>query len=326
MLVFRTLVLRAVTAGMLIAVAGVVTAQQRYPSKPIRFIVANPPGGSGDILARLVAEKLMESLGQQVVVDNRPGATGMIGTTLAARALPDGYTLLIISSTHVINAILVAKLPYDGAKDFDPVATLTISQFILTINPSLPAHNLKEFIALAKAKPGQLNYASSGYGAVSELAAETFNMMAGVKMQHIPYKGAGPALTELIGGQVQVYFATSISTMPHIRNGKIRAIAVSGKTRLSVLPDLPTFDEAGLPGCCAENWFGIVVPAGTPQAIIDKLSTEIAKIMRLPATATTLAGQGVEAFISTPEQFRALMTNDRDRITKVVRAANIKPR
>jgi tripartite-type tricarboxylate transporter receptor subunit TctC len=325
MLVFRTLVLRVVTAGLLMAVASVVAAQQRYPNKPIRLIVANPPGGSGDILARLVADKLMVSLGQQVVVDNRPGATGIIGTALAARALPDGYTILI-SSTHVINSILVGKLPYDGTKDFDPVATLTISQFLLTINPSLPAHNLNELIALAKSKPGLLNYASSGYGAVSELAAETFNMMAGVKMQHIPYKGAGPALTELIGGQVQVYFATSISTMPHIRNGKIRAIAVSGKTRLSVLPDLPAFDEAGLPGCCAENWFGIVVPAGTPQAIIDKLSTEIANILRLPTTAATLAGQGVEAFISTPEQFRALMTSDRARITKVVRAANIKPR
>lgn len=305
-------------------VAGSATAQQAYPSKPIRFISPMPPAGSTDILARLVGQKLTESLGQAVIIENRPGANGVIGTDIAAKSSPDGHTILLVNSTHVINAILVAKLPFDSVKDFLPVSTLTISQFLLAINPSLPANNLREFIALAKSRPGQLNFASSGNGAVSHLAGELFDIMAGVKMQHIPYKGAAPALTDLVGGQVQLYFATTISTMPYIKSGKVRALGISGDARLSVLPDVPTFSEAGLPGFGARNWFGILAPAATPKPIIDKLASEIARILTTPDIKEKLASQGLDPFISTPEQFAELMQAETARYTKVIRTANIK--
>jgi len=317
-------VVRMLTVGVLMAMAGPVAAQQAYPNKPIRLVSPFPPAGSTDILARLVGQKLTESWGQPVLIENHPGANGVIGTDIVAKSSPDGHTILLVNSSHIINALLVTKLPFDPVKDFAPVATLTISQFLMAINPSVPANTLREFIALAKSRPGQLNFASSGNGAVSHLAGELFDLMTGVKMQHIPYKGAAPALTDLVGGQVQVYFATTVSTMPYVKSGKVKALGISGDTRLSILPELPTFSEAGLPDFDVKNWFGIMAPAGTPKTTIGKLSTEIARIMALPDIKEKLASQGLDPLISTPEQFAALMKAEMARYAKVIKTANIK--
>lgn len=317
-------VLRMLTAGVLFTLAGFVSAQQNYPSKSIRLVVPNPPSGSPDVLARIVGQRLTDKWGQQVVIENRPGANAMVGTQFVARANPDGYTILLVNSTHIINSVLVAKLPFDAIADFAPIATLTSAPFLMIVNPALPVNNLREFIALAKSNPGKLNFATSGDGSVSHLTAERFKTMAGVKMERIPYKGAGQALTDLMGGQVEVYFASPISSSPHIKSGKLKPIAISGETRLSVLPQVPTFSEAGLPDCCGENWFGVLAPAGTPKAIIDRMAAEINAALILPSTKATLATEGVEPLISTPEQFLALMKSDKARIAEIVKAANIK--
>lgn len=310
--------------GVLMALGGPAAAQQDYPSRPIRFISPFAPGGSNDILTRLVGQKLSDSWGQPVITENHPGANGIIGTDIVAKASHDGYTILLVSATHITNALLVAKLPFDSAKDFSPLATLTISQFLMVVNSSVPVSDLQEFITLAKSRPGQFNFASSGNGAVSHLAGELFDLMTGVKMQHVPYKGAAPALTDLIGGQVQVYFATTISTMPYIKSGKVKALGISGDARLSVLSGVPTFREAGLVDFDVKNWFGIVAPAGTPKTVVDKFSTEIARMLAMPGIKEKLASQGLDPFICTPEQFAALMKAETLRYAKVIKTANIK--
>lgn len=321
---YCTTVARIAIAGTLMALAGFATAQSAYPTKPIRFIVGNAPGGSTDILARLFGQKLSESLGQPVIIDNRPGANSIVGTDALAKSPPDGYTIMVVNVSHVINP-LVSKLPFDTIKDFAPISGLTVSLYVLTINPSVPANTLQEFIAYAKSKPGQLNYASSGIGSGVHLATETLSNIVGIKMQHIPYKGAAPALTDLVGGQVQMYMATTLSTLPFIKTGKIRPLAISGTARVAVLPQVPTFAEAGVPGFDVKNWFGVLAPAGTPKPIVDRLAAEITKIMDMPSTLATFASQGVEPFKMTPEQFSALMKSDMARYAKIAKAANIRP-
>ena len=320
---FSTTWARAWTASVLMVLAGSAAAQQIYPSKPIRFIVPFPPGGANNILTRLLGQKLAESWGQPVIVDNRPGGNTVIGTEALVRSPPDGYTIMLVVSTHVITPLLLST-PYDPIRDFAPVATVDSGELILVLNPSVPANTLQEFIALVKSRPGQFNHATPGSGGITHLAAELFSIMTGVKMQHVPYKGGGPALTDVIGGQVQLIFQSPPGAIPYIKSGRLKPIAVSGETRLPALPQVPTFTEAGLPGFDVKFWHGVLAPAGTPKAIIDKLSAEIARILNMADIKEKLASQGATPFVSTPEQFGALMKADYARYAKVIKTANIK--
>ena len=298
-------------------------AQTHYPAKPIRLIVPFVPGGSTTIVARLIGQKLTDAWGQQVVVDNRGGGNTIIGSDAMVKAAPDGYTILHVTSTHVINPSLL-KTPYDAVKDFAPVATMVATETLLVVNPSLPANNLQELIALAKAKPGHLNFASSGSGTTNHLAIELFSIMAGIKMQHIPHKGAGPAVTDLIAGQVQVFTNNALPLTPFVKSGRIRALAVSGETRLLSLPDVPTFTQAGLPGFDVKSWQGILAPAKTPPAVIDKLSREIGRILRAPEVRDTLLVMGADPLVSTPQQFSALIKADLVKYAKLIKDAKIR--
>jgi tripartite-type tricarboxylate transporter receptor subunit TctC len=313
-----------VAVALLTVFAGTAAGQQVYPAKPIRLVVSTTTAGSADSLARLVGQKLTESWGQPVIVDNRPGANGIIGNDTVAKATPNGYTILLISPSFGINALLNRTLPYDAINDFDAVATIAKSQFVLVLNPAVPANNLQELIALAKAKPGQLNYASPGIGGPAHLASELLSLTAGLKIEHIPYKGAAPALTDLIGGRVQMYFSTPLVTAPLIKSGRVKAIAVTGETRVSAMPQVPTFTEAGLRDFDVTTWFGILAPRGTPKAVIGKLATELARILATPDVKTTLTSQGMEPFISSPEQVSTLLKTDMAKYGKVIKAANIK--
>jgi tripartite-type tricarboxylate transporter receptor subunit TctC len=315
--------LRGIAFAVLMAMAGSAAAQQPYPNKPIRFIVPYPPGGTTNVLARLVGEKLTESWGQPVIVDNRGGASTLIGSEALTRSAPDGYTILLAGSSHVLIPQLI-PMPFDPIKDFAPVATISSTEVILVLHPSLPASTLREFVALAKAGSGKLNYASAGNGSSIHLAAELFDIMTGVRMQHIPYKGSGPAVADLIGGQVQLAFQNPINVVPHIKSGKLKAIAISGTRRLAALPQLPTFAESGLPDFNATNWFGILAPAGTAKEIIDRLSSEVGRILVLPDISDKLTSQGQEPFISTPAELAALLKADMVRYAKIIKTANIK--
>jgi tripartite-type tricarboxylate transporter receptor subunit TctC len=256
-------------------------------------------------------------------VDNRGGGNTIIGSEAMLRAAPDGYTVLHVTSTHVINPSLLAT-PYDAIKDFAPAATMVATEILMVVNPTVPASNLREFIALAKAKPGQLNYGTSGSGTTNHLAIELFSILAGIRMQHIPYKGAGPAVTDLIGGQIQMFMNNALPLTPFVKGGKVRALAISGERRLRSLPDVPTFTEAGLKGYDAKSWQGILAPVKTPRAIVDKLAQEIARIMRTPEFTDQLLTLGAEPFVTTPEQFAALMKTDLVRYAKLIKDANIK--
>ncbi len=316
--------IRLLVLSLLLAFAGSASAQQGYPNKPIRFIVPYAPGGSTSNVARLIGQKLTEAWGQQVIIDNRPGGNTVIGSEALAKSPPDGYTISLAASTHATIPHLLASLPYDPIKDFTPVATLVTTQLVLVLHPSVPANNLQEFIALAKSKPGQLNFASVGTGSSTHLAGELFNIVAGVKMQQVPYKGTAPALTDLIGGQVQLNFDTPITSIPHIKSGKLKAIAITGKTRLAALPQVPTFAEAGLPNYDFQIWMGVLAPAGTPKEIVNKLNTEIAKILTMPDMKEKLVSQGLDPLISTPDQFAALIKSDMAKFGQIIKTANIK--
>ena len=297
--------------------------QANYPAKPIRMIVPFPPGGSTTIVARLIGQKLTDAWGQQVVVDNRGGGNTIIGSDAMVKAAPDGYTLLHVTSTHVINPSLL-KTPYDAVRDFAPVATMVGTETLLVVNPSLPANNLQELIALAKAKPGHLNFASSGSGTTNHLAIELFSILAGIRMQHIPHKGAGPAVTDLIGGQVQVFTNNALPLTPFVKSGRIRALAVSGEARLLSLPEVPTFTQAGLPGYEVKSWQGILAPAKTPSAIVNRLSVEIGRILRMPEVRDNLLVMGADPLVSTPPQFSELIKVDLVRYAKLIREAKIR--
>lgn len=309
--------------GLLMALSGSVAAQNIYPSKPIRFIVPYATGGATTAVAHLLGQKLSERLGQPVIVDNRPGANTVIGTEALAKSAADGYTIMLAVSTHVLVPQLLAT-SYDPIRDFSPVTTLTSSEFVLAVHPAVPANSLPELIALAKSRPGELNYSSSGNGGVSHLAGELFNLMAGVKIQHVPYKGGGPALADLIGGQVQMSFQAPVVAIPHINGGKLKAIAISGEKRAPSLPLVPTFTEAGLPDFDARYWFGVLAPAGTPSQLIDVLSAGIAGVWGTPDIKEKLASQALDPFISTPQQFSALLKADMAKYARIIKSGNIK--
>ena len=315
--------LHVLAAATVFGLAGSAIAQQDYPNKSIRLIVPYAPGGSTTFTSRLVGQRLTDAWRQQVIIDNRPGANTMIGTHLAVKSAPDGYTLLYIGSALSGNHTL-AKTPYDAIRDIAPVATVSNYENLLVVTLSLPVNNLKEFIALAKAKPGQINFASSSAGGSTHLAPELFNSVAGIKTQHIPYKGGGPAVTDVIGGQVQFMMSPPINVIGQVKNGRLRAIAVSGASRLAALPQIPTFAEAGLPGVELTSWQGIGAPAGVPKAILQKLSGEIARLVAAPDTKDKLDTQGFLPFYNNPEQTAALLKADIAKYGKIIKDANIK--
>jgi tripartite-type tricarboxylate transporter receptor subunit TctC len=295
-----------------------------YPSKPLKMILSFPAGGPTDILARILGQKLTEAWGQTVVIDNRPGGAGMIGGNLAAKSPADGYTVYLGGiSTLAIAPFVQKNMQYDPLRDFQPVTQTTISPLLLMTHPSLPVRSVREFIALAKTKPGQINYASSGPGGSGHLAGELFKTVTNVKIVHVPYRGAPPALTDLMSGQVQSMFGTMLASVPQIRSGKLHALAVTGPKRSIALPEVPTFGEGGLPDYDASSWNGILVPAGTPRAIVEKLNGEIVKIMHMPGVLDRIASDGPVAVTTTPEQFAAYIRSEQVKWSKVVRAANI---
>ncbi len=297
---------------------------QAYPTKPIRMIVAYPPGGGTDIVGRMVAQKLAKNFGQTVVIDNRGGAAGSIGSEIAARSAPDGYTILMGNvAPNAINVSLYAKLAYDPVRDFEPVSLVASTPNILVVHPSLAVKTVADLVALARAKPAALNYPSAGLGSSSHLAGELFDNIAGVKMVHIPYKGGGPALTDLLGGQMQLMFATMPAAMPHVRSGKLRAIAVTSARRSPAMPELPTVGES-LKGYEASTWYGVLAPAQTPRGIVAALHGEIVKILGVAETRDKLILQGFEPVGGTPGEFAAYIKSEIAKWGKVIKAAGIK--
>jgi tripartite-type tricarboxylate transporter receptor subunit TctC len=311
--------------GALAALLATVALAQPYPSKPIRIVVPFPAGGTTDVLARAVAQKLTESLGQATVVDNRPGAGGNIGAELVAKSPPDGYTLLMGTvGTHAINPGLYPKMPYDHVKDFSPVILVAGVPNVLVVNPALPFNSVKELIAYAKANPGKLNFASSGNGTSIHLSGELFRTMADVQIMHVPYKGSSPALQDLVGGQVQIMFDNLPSSLALIKAGKLKALAVTSLARAAALPDVPTLAESGLPGFEASSWFGLLAPAGTPQPVIAKLNADVAKWLASPEAKEKLLAQGAIAAGGTPEDFAKHIAAETAKWQKVVKDSGAK--
>jgi tripartite-type tricarboxylate transporter receptor subunit TctC len=299
-------------------------AAQSYPSKPIHFIVASPPGGPADFVARVIGPKLTAAMGQSVVVDNRGGASGIIGTDMVAKAAPDGHTLLLANAGLAINPSLFGKVPYDPIRDLTPVTQAISVSNTLVVHPSVAAKSVQELVALAKSRPGQLTFASAGNGTSGHLAAELFKLMAGVNMTHVPYKGGGPALTDLIGGQVNVLFSITLVAMPHVKSGRVRALAVTSGRRLAIVPELPTIAESGYPGYEVSGWFGVLVPAQTPGAIVEKLHGEIVAALTLSESRERLAGQGADVVASSPAEFSGYIKAEMDKWSRVVREAGIR--
>jgi tripartite-type tricarboxylate transporter receptor subunit TctC len=312
---------RVLWALLFSAVAWNATAQN-FPAKPVRLIVPFAAAGPADIQARLIGPKLTEAWGQPVVVENRAGGNTIIATELTARTDPDGHTVLVVSAGFAINVSLYAKLPYDSLRDFAPVTQLTSGPAIVVVHPSLPVRSVKELIQLARSRPGQLTYASAGLP--SQLAVELFKVMTGTDLVHVPYKGAAPAMIDLIAGHVQVSFPTIIGAFSHVQAGRLRALATTGAKRAPAAPDLPTMMEAGVPGYEAANWFGTVVPAKTSTAIVSKLSQEIARVLRLPDVRERLLLQGMEPTSSTPEEFSAYIRSEMTKWARVVKASGAK--
>jgi tripartite-type tricarboxylate transporter receptor subunit TctC len=299
---------------------------QQYPSKPVRFIIGFAPGGFTDLMARLLAGRLSEMWGQQVVADNRPGGGSIIATEIVAKAPPDGYTLLMMTDNHVTNPSLFKSLPYDSEKHFAPITLAALAPFMLLIHPSLPVKNVKELIALAKARPGQLTFGSGGIGGPGHLAGEMLNSMAGIKMVHVPYKGAGPAVAALLAGEIQVMVATPPAVLPHIRSGRLRALAYNYSTRASFLPDVPTMSEAGLQGTQMEaSWHGMLAPAKTPAAIIARLEKEIQKAVSVQAVRDQFAKVELRPVGSTSAEFRALLVDAIKKLAEIIKIAGIQP-
>jgi tripartite-type tricarboxylate transporter receptor subunit TctC len=299
---------------------------QQYPVRPVRFVVPFAAGGSVDTLARTIGPKLADALGQQIVVDNRPGGNGDIGMLIVAKSAPDGYTILLgYIANLAIAPSLYAKMPYDPVGDYVPVTQIATSPNVLTAHPSVPAKTLKELIALAKAKPGAVNFASTGVASVGHLTGELLNNLAGMKMTHVPYKGGGQAIIDLVGGHVQVMFSGFSAAMPHIKSGKIRPLAVTGARRSPALADVPTIAEQGFPGVEATAWYGVLTPAGAPQPVVARLHGEIVRILKLPDVVQRLDALGFELVGSTPEQFSAYIRSETSKWEKVVRASGAKP-
>jgi tripartite-type tricarboxylate transporter receptor subunit TctC len=321
--------MRAMPAALIIGGLFMMAVQgaqaQSYPTRPVRIVAASAPGGGSDILARLIAQKLTEEFKQQVLVENRAGASGIIGTEFVAKAPADGYTLLLIQPSLTINPSIFPKLPYDAIRDFAPITNVVDAGQILTLHPSVPAQTVKDLIALARARPGHLTIGSPGAGTSPHLAGDLFQQMAGVKMQRIIYKGVAPALIGLISGEVAAVFSTVLSAMPHVKSGKARALGVTTVNRLALLPEVPTISESGLPGYESSQWFGILAPAGTPRPVIDRLHEAITRASRSPDVKEKLAAMGVELLNSTPEQFAATIKEETARWARVIKAAGGPP-
>ena len=318
-------ILLAALSLLFATLAGAQSSFLVYPVKPIHLIVPFPPGGGNDTVARAIAQQVGPDLGQPMVIDNRPGAGGSVGAELAAKAPPDGYTLFLAGvGSHAVNPNVHAKLSYDPVKDFAPITLLASAPSVLVVTPSLPARTIAEFTAYARANPGKLNYASNGNGSAAQLAAAMYETMAGVKMVHVPYKGIAPAMTDLMGGEVQLMFGTIVALVPHIQAGKLRALAVTSRKRSALLPDVPTLAESGLPDYQAGSWYGIEAPAGTPREIIDRLNGAMVKALKQPEVAKRLGAEGAEVIGSTPEEFGAHIKAELARVGAVVRAAGIR--
>jgi tripartite-type tricarboxylate transporter receptor subunit TctC len=310
------------TSAFCLGIGG--AAAQQYPSRPIRFVVPFAPGGGTDILARLLAQHLYEPLKQPVIVDNRPGAGGVIGAEIAARSPADGYTIVLGSPGPLTINPNLQRVPYDTLRDFAPITLAQISPFVLLVHPSVPANSVKDLIALAKAKPGSLNYGSAGNGSVSHFSTEQFKALAGVDVVHVPYKGAGPYLIDLVGGRLQMAFENLPTVWPHVRSGKLKMLAVGTKTRSALVPEMPTVVEAGVPGYESSTAFGVLAPARTPAAAIARLSKELMKILQSPDIKEKMTAEGVEAVGGTPEEYAAHIREELVKYARIVKAAGIK--
>jgi tripartite-type tricarboxylate transporter receptor subunit TctC len=310
---------------LLAAFASAWTAAQTYPARPVRFIVPSAVGGGTDIIARAIALKLGESLGQQFLVDNRPGAGQMIGIELAAKSPADGYTILMAASTLAINPIMYKKVPYDPIRDFAPITQAATLPNVLVVHPSLPVKSLAELIAYAKAHPGQLNFASAGIGTSPQMSIELLKSMAGIDMVHIPYKGTAPGVVDVLAGQVLVMAPNLLTALPHIKSGRLRALAVTSARRSAALPEVPTVAEAGLPGYDSTQWYGVLAPAGTPREIVARLHGEIARALRDAEVGKRLAADGAEPVGSSPEEFAAFIKSESEKWSRVAKAAGIQP-
>ena len=320
----NTNVLRLACA-MSLAASCSITLAQNYPVKPIRLIIAQAPGSATDVVSRTVGTKLSEALGQSIVVDARPGAGGTLGTEIAAKAPPDGYNLFMANnSTHGANPALYAKLPYDAVKDFAPIIFVAATPYVLSVHPSLPVANLKQLIALAKSRPGQINYASAGNGSTHHLSGELLKTMAGIEIVHIPYKGTTPGIAALLSGEVSIMFNTVTGIQPHVKTGRVKALAVTTPKRSEMMPGVPTMSEAALPGFEMLSWFGLLAPAATPRNVITRVNTETAKVLAMPEIRTALANQGLETRGGTPEQFGDYIKGEIAKITKIAKTAGVK--
>jgi tripartite-type tricarboxylate transporter receptor subunit TctC len=316
----RSLLLTA--ASLLVAFTAVAAAQSDYPNRPVRLIIPFPPGGSNDVVGRMIGDQLGKQLGKQVIVDNRAGAGGVIGTELAAHAPADGYTILVISLAHAVNPWLY-KLPYDPIKAFAPIGVMGSGPNVVAVHPELPVHSIKELVALAKSKPGDLQYASAGIGSFQHLGAELFKLEAGVDMLHVPFKGGGPSMIDVIGGHTKVVFSSLVQTTPHLKSGKLRALGVGSKERSKVLPDVPSVAEAGVPTYEAVNWWGIVAPAGTPQPIIDRLHAALTASQDSPEVEKQFASEGATVVKKSPKEFGAFMVSEMNKWEQVVKKGGI---
>ncbi|HZP75962.1 MAG TPA: tripartite tricarboxylate transporter substrate binding protein [Pseudolabrys sp.] len=314
-------------AGMAFALLALSSAAfaDDYPSRSIRLIIPFPPGGSNDVIGRLVAKELSITLGQQVFVDNRAGAGGVIGSEVAAQAPPDGYTLLLISIAHAISPALHSKLPFDPVKSFTPISILATGPNVLVVNPELPVKSVKELIALAKQQPGVLNYASAGIGSFQHLGGELFKLLAGVNIVHVPYKGGGPAMQDVVAGHTKIMFSSLIQTTPLIKAGALRPLGIGGKTRSPVLPDVPTIAEAGVPDYAADNWWGIVAPAGMPQPLVNKIYKAIQASLQAPDLQTQFAHEGAASVKMTSAEFGDYIKTEIDKWGRVIKESGIQP-
>ena len=319
---FRTSLV--VALGLAAALFGTPATAQTYPAKPVRIVVPFAAGGPADVYARFMAQRLQDALGQPFVVDNRPGAGSVIGTDAAAKAPPDGYTLLLMSNAHTVNESLIPNKPFQLMRDFVAIAPINYSDLVLVANPAVPAASLKELIAQAKARPGKLNYASSGPGTPYHMAGELFKSMAGVYLVHIPYRGSSGARTDVIGGQVDVMFDAVTTMAEQVKSGRVKALATTGKTRSDVLPDVPTLNEAGVPGYEATIWLGLMAPRGTPKAVVDKLNEAITKIVSQPDIKQVWAKQGAVPLLMSPDVFDKYARDDITKWARVIKTANIK--
>ena len=314
-----------IALAVLAAIAALPAAAQTYPNRPIRLVVPSSPGGDTDITGRIVANKLSEQLGQQVVVDNRAGAGTIIGIEIAAKAPPDGYTLLMGLSTLAINPSMYAKLPYDALRDLAPISLAVLSPNILTVHPSVPAKTVKEFIALAKAKPGTITFGSAGQATSPHLSGELLKVLAKIDIVHVPFKGSGQSVISSISGEIAANFPSVPTAIPYIKAGKLRGLGVTMAKRTAALPDVPSIAEAGVPGYEATQWFGMLAPAGTPRPIIDRLNHEMVKLLKSPEVRDRLIADGTDPAPTTPEEFGAYIKSETEKWTKVIKAAGIKP-